>query len=352
MPPPLDGSVTTPVLRFAPSPNGRLHLGHAFSALLNAEIAARLGGRCLLRIEDIDPGRSRPELIAAITDDLAWLGLTYERPVRRQSDHLGFYREALDGLIARGLAYPCFCSRGTIAARAAEVGRQGGAVPRDPDGAPLYPKTCRALRTAEAEMRILAGEPHTWRLDITRALAAVPELLVFRCFSVSATGAGALPLLLERVTHEAGREGGAPSLDASLPSTNPRSREVNLLPRREEGACANLRRDDQASADPARWGDAVIARRDVPTSYHLAVVLDDDAQGITHVVRGEDLLAATDLHVLLQRLLGLSSPAYHHHRLLLAESGEKLAKSRGSLSLGDLRATGVTAADIRKQLGF
>ncbi|WP_373322368.1 glutamate--tRNA ligase family protein, partial [Methylobacterium thuringiense] len=189
MPPPHDGSVTRPVLRFAPSPNGRLHLGHAYSALLNAEIAARTGGRCLLRIEDIDPGRSRPELISAIEEDLAWLGLTYERPARRQSEHLGFYRAVLDELIARGLAYPCFCSRGTIAARVAELEGQGRAVPRDPDGAPLYPGTCRALPAAKAEARISAGTPHTWRLDMTLALSLLPEPYRFCCFTVADTGA-------------------------------------------------------------------------------------------------------------------------------------------------------------------
>lgn len=289
--------VSAPVFRFAPSPNGRLHLGHAYSALLNAEIAQRMGGRCLLRIEDIDPGRSRPELIAAIEDDLAWLGLRYETPVRRQSEHLSFYRAGLDSLVRRGLVYPCFCSRGAIAARVAHMQHMGDEIARDPDGTALYPGTCRALSKSEAQARRDGGVPHTWRLDMARALATAPSSGDIRC------------------------------LDAD-------GSESDVL------------------ANPGRWGDAVIARRDVPTSYHLSVVLDDDAQGITHVVRGEDLLAATDLHVLLQRLLGLSSPAYHHHRLIRGETGEKLAKSRGSETLGDLRERGVTAAEMRASLGF
>ena len=296
-----------PVLRFAPSPNGRLHLGHAYSALLNARIAAQLGGRLLLRIEDIDPMRSRPDLIAAMHDDLAWLGLRFDGPVRRQSQHMTFYRAHLEELIGRGLAYPCFCSRGAIAARVAEIEARGGAVRHDPDGAPLYPGTCRGLPPKAVAARLVAGDPHTWRLDRARALAAVPGPYGYPCFA---------------------------PLDLS---------EIPLSPRAGRGV---------ATADPSRWGDAVIARRDVPTSYHLSVVLDDAAQGVTHVVRGEDLRAATGLHVLLQRLLGLASPAYHHHDLVRADDGRKLAKSRGSESLADLRASGVTAAEVRERLGF
>ncbi|MBB3902206.1 glutamyl-Q tRNA(Asp) synthetase [Methylobacterium brachythecii] len=289
--------MSTPLLRFAPSPNGRLHLGHAYSALLNDATARRLGGRCLLRIEDIDPVRSRLELIAAIEDDLGWLGLAYERPVRRQSEHMSVYRAALDPLIARGLAYPCFCSRGTIQARVAQTRAEGAAIACDPDGAPLYPGSCRILSGEEAAALRAQGAPHTWRLDMACALDEAPGPYAFRCFEPDGS-------------------------------------------------------ETDVPADPSRWGDVVIARRDVPTSYHLSVVLDDDAQGISHVVRGADLLAATDLHVLLQRLLGLRSPAYHHHRLIMAEDGEKLAKSRGSETLGDLRAGGINAAEIRAKLGF
>ncbi|GEP10034.1 Glutamate--tRNA ligase [Methylobacterium gnaphalii] len=289
--------MSVPLLRFAPSPNGRLHFGHAYSALLNDDVARRLGGRCLLRIEDIDPGRSRPELIGAIEEDLAWLGLTYERPMRRQSEHMGVYRRALDQLIERRLVYPCFCSRGTIRARVAQMQAAGTRIIVDPDGTPIYPGTCRTMSDEQSAQLRSRGAPHTWRLDMARALDVAPYPFGFRCFEPDGSGA-------------------------------------------------------DVPADPSRWGDAVIARRDVPTSYHLSVVLDDDAQGISHIVRGADLLAATDLHVLLQRLLGLRSPAYHHHRLIMAEDGEKLAKSRGSETLGDLRARGVTSAEIRAKLGF
>jgi glutamyl-Q tRNA(Asp) synthetase len=278
-----------PVLRFAPSPNGRLHLGHAYSALLNADLAVRMGGLCRLRIEDIDPQRSRPELIAAIVADLAWLGLTYPEPVRRQSQHLDSYRTALDRLIARGVAYPCFCSRGQIRAAA-------GAGPRDPDGVPHYPGTCRTLGAGAVAERLARGDPHTWRLDMEAALRAVPQPCTYCAFD------------------EAGER--------------------------------------QVQADPAQWGDAVIARRDVPTSYHLSVVHDDAAEGVTHVVRGRDLEAATDLHVLLQHLLDLPVPRYRHHPLVLDPAGEKLAKSRGSESLADLRAGGITPVEIRARLGF
>ncbi|KNY20554.1 tRNA glutamyl-Q(34) synthetase GluQRS [Methylobacterium sp. ARG-1] len=281
-----------PILRFAPSPNGRLHLGHAYSALLNADLARRMGGLCRLRIEDIDPVRSRPDLIGAIVTDLAWLGLTYPEPLRHQSRHLDSYRATLQGLIARGLAYPCFCSRGQIRARATALAGN----PHDPDGAPLYPGTCRGLDPGITAERLARGEPHTWRLDMAGALHCAAAALGYEAFDGAET---------RRVV-----------------------------------------------ADPARWGDAVIARRDVPTSYHLAVVHDDAEEGITHVVRGRDLEAATDLHVLLQRLLGLPTPRYHHHALILDQDGEKLAKSRGSQSLADLRAAGVTPEQIRARLGF
>jgi len=285
--------VSVPTFRFAPSPNGRLHLGHAYSALLNARLAARFGGRLLLRIEDIDPGRSRPDLVAAVIDDLDWLGLRFDGPVRRQSESMEAYRAKLESLAARGLAYPCFCSRSEVAAAAARA----DVVRRDPDGAPLYPGTCRHLTEGGVAGRLARGEPHTWRLAMDRALAAAPGPHGFTAFDP------------------------------------------------EGPECL-------AVADPARWGDTVIARRDVPTSYHLAVVTDDAAQGVTHVVRGFDLLAATDLHVLLQALLGVESPRYHHHTLLLDASGAKLAKSRGSQSLADLRAQGLAAEALRASLGF
>lgn len=285
-------SAGAPVLRFAPSPNGRLHLGHAYSALLNADLAERMGGICRLRIEDIDPQRSKPALIEAIVADLAWLGLCYPEPVLRQSNHMAAYRAVRDSLIDRRLAYPCFCSRGQIRARM----EAGGETACDPDGVPLYPGTCRGLDPACVAEKLARGEPHTWRLDMAAAL------------------------------RRTGPSHGYVAFD-------------------EVGA-------RQVDANPARWGDAVIARRDVPTSYHLAVVHDDAGEGITHVVRGCDLEAATDLHVLLQMLLGLPTPCYRHHPLLFDAAGEKLAKSRGSQSLANLRDAGITPAQIRAQLGF
>ncbi|WP_232631858.1 tRNA glutamyl-Q(34) synthetase GluQRS [Methylobacterium sp. Leaf118] len=290
--------MTRPALRFAPSPNGRLHLGHAYSALLNARIAAGLGGRLLLRIEDIDPGRSRPDFIAGIHADLAWLGLRFEPEVRHQSKHVPDYARARDGLAGRGLLYPCFCSRGQVAAAVAAGAARGEPAPRDPDGAPLYPGTCRAVPPDLARARIARGEPQSWRLDMAAALAEAAGPLPIRRFAPDGRDAGTI------------------------------------------------------AADPARWGDAVIARRDVPTSYHLSVVWDDAAQGVSDVVRGQDLEAATDLHVLLQRLLGLPSPAYHHHALIRDETGQKLAKSKGSESLADLRARGVSPEAVRARLGF
>ncbi|NEU13577.1 tRNA glutamyl-Q(34) synthetase GluQRS [Methylobacterium sp. BTF04] len=304
--------MTRPVFRFAPSPNGRLHLGHAASALLNADLAHRMSGRLLLRMEDIDPGRSRPELAAAICDDLAWLGLRFDGAVRYQSEHLGTYRAQVMEFAARGLAYPCFCSRSVIAAAVgAEAAATRQAIPRDPDGAPFYPGTCRHLSDRDVSARLAAGQPHTWRLDMGRAMATAPgphHVVTVEASPDAAVGVDVYPL------PKAVGQGEA--------------------------------------ADPARWGDAVIARRDVPTSYHLAVVMDDAAQGITHVVRGADLRAATDLHVLLQALIAAPSPRYHHHPLIRDAHGDKLAKSRGSPALADLRAAGITPEAIRRELGF
>jgi len=288
----------TPVLRFAPSPNGRLHLGHAYSALLNGFLAARLGGRLLLRIEDIDLARCRPAYEAAILEDLAWLGLSFETPVRRQSEHFPDYAAALDGLRGRGLLYPCFCTRSGIArAVAAQEGRAGASWPRDPDGAPLYPGTCRALPEPEAAARIAAGAPHAWRLSLAAALRAAPGPHSYLRFD---------------------RDGG----------------------------------EGRVAADPARWGDVVLARKEIPTSYHLAVVHDDALQGVSHVARGADLEAATDVHVLLQALLGLPQPRYHHHGLIEDEAGRKLSKSLASRPLAELRAAGATPDSIRERLGF
>lgn len=292
-------AASSPVFRFAPSPNGRLHLGHAYSALMNERLATRSQGNLLLRIEDIDLTRCRPEFEQGILEDLAWLGISFAPEIRRQSLHFDDYRQALDWLDAMGLIYPCFCSRqeikGAVRRQEAEAGTPW---PRDPDGAALYPGTCRATDDEGAARRREAGEPHVLRLAMDRALArTAAESLSYRLFD------------------EIGEE-----------------REI--------------------AVDPRRWGDVVLARRDVPTSYHLAVVVDDALQGVSHVVRGKDLEAATDIHVLLQRLLGLPTPRYRFHQLLRDETGQKLAKSRLSRSLSDLRADGATPESIRRQLGF
>ena len=282
--------------RFAPSPNGRLHLGHAYSALLNEALAREVGGRLLLRIEDIDPGRSREEHVAAIHEDLAWLGIAFETPVRRQSAHLADYAAAA-GRLGR-LLYPCLCSRTEIARDAAALAAlHGRETARDPDGAPRYPGTCRGRTAAEIAARIADGSRPALRLDMAAALARVTGPLHWTRFG------------------------------------------ADLV-------------DQEIEARPERWGDVVLVRRDTPTSYHLSVVVDDAIQGISHIVRGRDLEAATDLHRLLQALLALPRPRYHHHDLVLDEAGDKLAKSVGSPALADLRAAGESAGTIRARLGF
>lgn len=286
-----------PVFRFAPSPNGVLHLGHALSAFLNADMARAVGGRLLLRIEDIDATRCRPDYEAAIYEDLAWLGIVWEEPVRRQSEHFADYRAALDKLQATGLVYPSFESRAEIMALVARREMQAR-WPRDPDGAPLYPGTARTMDADERAHRITSGAPYALRLDMSAALARVRHL------TWAETGAG---------------------------------------PDGETGSIA---------AAPAAWGDVVLARKDVPTSYHLAVVVDDAAQGVTDVVRGRDLFHATSVHRLLQALLGLPAPRYHHHRLLLDANGRKLSKSTRATGLRELRAQGLTARDIRRLTGL
>ena len=286
-------------LRFAPSPNGRLHLGHAFSALENARIAADLGATLLLRMEDIDAARCTPELEQAILDELDWLGIAWTPPLLRQSERFDAYRTAVETLRQAGLIYPCFASRGDIA-RAIEAEQQGGTTwPRDPDGAPLYPGLHKGMPKDDASARIAAGEPHTLRLDMAAAL----ERLDIDRVSWPESGAG---------------------------------------PDGETG---------RIEANPAIWGDAVLIRRDTPASYHLSCVVDDAFQNISHIVRGHDLFHATSLHRLLQMLLGLPEPLYHHHRLILDGKGRKLSKSSGSTGLAELRAAGKTAADIRAMLG-
>jgi glutamyl-Q tRNA(Asp) synthetase len=286
-----------PVLRFAPSPNGPLHLGHAYSAFLAFDAARRLGGRFLLRIEDIDPGRSRQEFVDGIYDDLRWLGLEWEMPVLQQSRHIEDYVAAAKRLGAMGVLYRCFATRAEIAAAQAACPR-----PLDPEGAPVYPGLHKALSDAEATRRVRAGEAFAMRLDVEKAMALVQDRL-----------------------------GGAPL---------------------EFVECDEHFRPRRIAADPLRWGDVVIQRKDVPTSYHLSVVVDDARQGITHIVRGRDLYASTDIHRLLQVLLDLPEPVYQHHRLIAVASGQKLAKSAGAPGLRELRAKGSEPDDIRRLVGL
>jgi glutamyl-Q tRNA(Asp) synthetase len=286
-----------PVFRFAPSPNGYLHLGHAFSVLLNFDLARQAGGRFLLRIEDIDPTRCRPEFETAIYQDLDWLGIKWEQPVRRQSGHLADYRDAVERLIARGLLYPSFESRAEIA-RLVEQREANGRWPRDPDGAPLYPGAAKSLSAKQRERLSQSGAPYALRLDMAAACAAAGDL--------------------SWIERGEGPEG-------------------------ETGVVA---------ARPQAWGDVVLARRETPTSYHLSVAIDDALQGVTEVVRGQDLFWSTSVHRLLQALLGLPQPAYRHHRLVRDGAGHKLSKSTAATGLRELRAGGATAADIRRLVGL
>jgi glutamyl-Q tRNA(Asp) synthetase len=276
--------MTGPAFRFAPSPNGRLHLGHAYSALSNLEAAREMGGRFLIRIEDIDTLRCTPALAQAALDDLAWLGVVSDEPVLYQSRHLAEYRAAQEKLAGMGLLYPCFCSRKDIAANAGDT--------RDPEGQPLYAGTCKSLSAAQRDNRITAGTPYALRLDMTRALDQVATPLTF------------------------------------------------------------IENGKSIAADPSLWGDIILVRKDIGTSYHIAVCVDDACQAITHVIRGRDLFHATSIHRLIQTLLGLPEPHYRHHDLIGDETGRKLAKSRLSRALADLRAEGVTPAEIRTALGF
>lgn len=264
------------VTRFAPSPTGWLHLGHAYAALFAHEAAA--GGRFLIRLEDIDGTRARPEYEEAIFEDLAWLGLQWEKPVRRQSDHFDDYRSALAKLEALDVLYPCFCTRREIQE---EIARAGNA-PQGPDG-PLYPGTCRNRSANERAERIAAGEAYALRLDVAKAAKLVRKELTW-----------------------------------------------------------NDRGRGSFKAQPDVFGDVVLARKDTPASYHLAVVVDDALQGITLVTRGEDLLEATHLHRYLQELLVLPVPEWHHHRLITDETGKRLAKRDDARSLRSLRAAGWT----------
>ena len=277
--------------RFAPSPTGPLHLGHAYSAILAHDSARAAGGAFLLRIDDIDQSRARPIWEKQIHDDLAWLGLKWDGPPRRQSDHLAEYRATLDGLAARGLTYPCRCTRRDI--REAALAPQEGPAPVGPDGL-VYPGTCRARPMTAAQ------GTDAIRLNMQAALAALPDLPAF-----TETG-------------------------PDHPGQHP--------------------------IDPARMtdavGDVVLARPGMGASYHLSVVVDDAAQAISHVIRGADLFDATAIHVVLQRLLGLPSPIYHHHRLIRDAAGTRLAKRDDARAIATYRAEGATPQDIRRMVGL
>ena len=271
------------VTRFAPSPTGRLHLGHAYSALLANRFGRERGGMFLLRIEDIDPGRARMEHLDAIMEDLGWLGLTFDGEIVYQSERLALYADALERLKALGLVYPCFCTRAAIAAEVAA----SASAPHGPDG-PHYPGTCRSLPDGERARR-MQSEPHAWRLDVSRASAVAGTL-----------------------------------------SWQDQHTEVR--------------------AEPEAFGDVVLARKDAPVSYHLAVTVDDAAQGVTDVVRGADLFASTHVHRLLQQLLGLPTPHYHHHQLLAGPDGQRLAKRHGAPTLTSLREAGVDGHQLAADL--
>ncbi len=287
----------SPVFRFAPSPNGYLHLGHAYSALLNFDLARRTGGEFLLRIEDIDEARCRAEFEQAIYQDLGWLGITWHLPARRQSEHLPEYLQAFEKLVALGLVYPSFESRAEIARLVAERERQAP-WPRDPDGVPHYPGTAHALSQAERARLIRSGAPYALRLDMAAACQRVGELTW---------------------------------------------RELGEGPKGETGIVA---------ANPAVWGDVILARKEIPTSYHLSVVLDDALQGVSEVVRGQDLFWSTGVHRLLQQLLSLPQPVYRHHQLILDDAGNKLSKSTQATGLRELRAQGATPEDVRRRIGL
>ncbi len=275
---------TPAISRFAPSPTGRLHLGHAYSALLSYRLTRQRNGRFLLRIEDIDSTRCRPEFAQGILEDLAWLGLSWETPVRLQSQHLETYRQALERLAERGLLYRCYCTRKEIRAAKPRMGPEG----------PVYPGICRDRADARLDAEPAPGAPYALRLDLEKAMAAVGGVGMYWVDELAGT----------------------------------------------------------IRAEPEQQGDVVLARKDIGTSYHLAVTVDDAVQDVNFVCRGMDLFVATHVHRLLQQLLELPVPVYHHHALLRDASGDKLAKRLGSRSLKELRENGVTAADILIRLGL
>ncbi|PKQ09433.1 MAG: tRNA glutamyl-Q(34) synthetase GluQRS [Alphaproteobacteria bacterium HGW-Alphaproteobacteria-12] len=291
------------VLRFAPSPNGWLHLGHAYSALFAHDMALTLGARFLLRIEDIDTGRCRPEYEQAIYEDLAWLGIEWEEPVRRQSEHFSDYEHALKQLRDMGLVYPCFATRKEIQDTIVASGIPLANWPTDPDGAPVYPGIYKNIPHDRLNELMWEGRTYAWRLDMEKAHRRAQQI------------AGAPIVFHEEGESPAGHKG--------------------LLP-----------------VKPERFGDVVLARKDAPASYHLAVTVDDALQGVTLVTRGQDLFAATYIHRILQVLLGLPEPRYHHHGLIRDKEGRRLSKSAKDLGLRELRASGHTRGVIRRMVGL
>lgn len=281
------------VTRFAPSPTGYLHLGHAFAAMFAFERARKSGGTFRLRMEDIDAARSRPGFEDAIREDLTWLGLSWDGAILKQSTRLAAYKAALDSLDSRGLLYPCFCTRSEIAAEIARIAQ----APHGPDG-PLYPGTCRTLSSNARDAHRKSGAPYALRLDVRAAAKRVGSLFF-----------------------------------------------------REAGAGPHGERGD-IPVDPLLFGDVILARKDNPASYHLAVTIDDAHQGVTLVTRGNDLFPATHIQRILQALLGLPAPEYEHHRLILDASGRKFSKRDGSVTLRELRKAGWTAERIRERVGL
>lgn len=292
-------SISPPVFRFAPSPNGGLHLGHAYSALINQDMAKDAGGRMLLRIEDIDQTRCSPELEEQMLEDLRWIGFEWDDNPRRQSEHFAAYADALETLRDAGLIYPAFMTRGEIKRAVQDKATRLGKWPCDPDGSPHYPGDERDWPVDKQNEEIDRREKHMWRLNMALALDHIGGDLFWQ-----ETGAG---------------------------------------PCRETG---------EQRADPAAWGDVVLARSDTPTSYHLAVTVDDGLQGVSHVVRGRDLFHATSVHRLLQCLIGLPAPIYHHHDLILADDKRKLSKSAEDTSLRALREAGLDPIDVRRMVGL
>ncbi|MEE2950597.1 MAG: tRNA glutamyl-Q(34) synthetase GluQRS [Pseudomonadota bacterium] len=292
-------STDRPVFRFAPSPNGELHLGHAYSALINHAMARANNGRFLLRLEDIDRERCTKAFERQVLDDLVFLGIEWDEEPRRQSDHFADYAAALESLAAEELVYPAFMTRGEIRSFAERYREENGHDwPRDPDGAPIYPGFDRKVSTAARERKMAAGERFAWRLDMEKAIEFVPAL-------------------------HWQESGEGPS-----------------------GETGDIR------ANPMQWGDVVLGRMDIPTSYHLSVVVDDALQGVSDVVRGRDLFFSTSVHRLLQSLLGLPSPRYHHHDLILGSDGRKLSKSAQDTSLRALREAGMKREDIVRMVGL